>query len=211
MDSSLLAVGFCQPCLNNDSSVSLAAKDAIWNILSQRTVMIKSRSGIAGSNPNIIFMGQDVAFEVDTAGYDRIVENYDILDKYFSGDMIMVLVGQKKDSILLKDDSKPYDYGDWLHDIPKDDQSYFALGSAPEYFYESSSWKEALNSALLELARQVSSKIRSLEKYDGQNVYKTIIEEGEVVLQNWQVVSRHYSPENKTCNILITMPRREEH
>ncbi len=207
-DGSSYAVGFLQPCLDNDSSLALAKSIAIWNVLSQSKIRVSTVSGIAGTNPNIIYMGQDVQFRIDSLGYDGIYDDYVILDKHYIGYdyLLTVLVGPKSDSADFADRNQQCDYGDWTHEIPHDNENLYSMGSAPEYYYQSSSWKEALKNALVEMAHQISSEIKSLYKYEGHNVYKTVLEEGDVFLMNWWVAARKYNPENKTYNVLIKMP-----
>ena len=153
-------------------------------------------------------MGQDLQFTVDTAAFEQALKANIILDKYYddSENLLLVFVGPKSDSADIFNRQEACDYGDWTHDIPKNDKYLYSVGAAPGYYYKSSSWQEATQKALIELAHQISSDIKALNKYEGYNVYKTVIEEGDVVLKKWQVVARKIDPSNDTYNVLIRMP-----
>ncbi len=205
-DHQIFATGICQPCLYNDSSVALAKTDACWKIVNMSGVRIKSQSGISGPTPRIAHMGQNISFETDSSHYEPIADQDTVIEKYYSGNMLIILVGPKK----FADSSINYlvrDYGQWWTDIPNDNEYFYALGSTPKYYYESSSWDIALNNALIELTRQISLQVKSLVKYDGQTVEKSFIEEGDVVLKDWRIIARHYSPDNQTYHVLIRMPK----
>ncbi len=204
--SEIYAVGICQPCLNSDSSIALAAEDAFWKIVNMSGVRIKSQSGISGHTPRIAHMGQNITFETDTSRYETVAARDMVLERYYINNMLIALVGPAKN----RDSSINYlirDYGQWWTDVPSDNDHFFALGSTPKYYYESSSWDMALNNALIEMARQISLTVKSLVKYDGQSVEKMFIEEGDVSLLNWRVIARHYAPGNETFHVLIRMPR----
>jgi len=205
-DEEFHAVGICQPCLDNDSSISLAATDAHWKIVNMQGLRIKSKAGISGPTPRIAHMGQNIIFETDTSKFETITTRYTVMEKYFTNNMLVVLVGPKGDSNRTIGYSHR-DYGEWWLDVPHDDDFLYAVGSTPNYYYESSSWNIAMNNALIEMTRQISLTVKSLLKYDGETVDKTFIEEGDVLLNNWRVVARHYSANNKTFHILIRMPR----
>lgn len=153
-------------------------------------------------------MGQDIQFVVDTTAFKGASETNIILDKYYDshGNMLVVLIGPETDSADLANLTKVHDYGDWIHEVPKDDEYLYAVGLAPVYYYQASSWKEAKINALIEMAHQISAEIKSLQKYEGNNVYKTIVEEGDVVLKKWQVIARKFDSSNNTFNVLIRMP-----
>jgi len=201
-------VGLLQPCLDNDSSQAMAKCDGIWNILGQARNRIITKAGLTGIDDNVLYVGQKPQFEIDSLGYDGIYDDFAVFDKFYSKKdyLMIVLVGPKGDSVGFNDGYEKEDYGDWIHTIPHDDKYLYALGSAPKYYYQSSSWKKALESALVDMTHQISTRVKSLYKFEGQSVYKTVIEEGEVVLKNWRIVARKYDPANRTYNVLIRMP-----
>ncbi|MCP4582792.1 MAG: hypothetical protein GY839_14375 [candidate division Zixibacteria bacterium] len=201
-------VGFLQPCLDNDSSVAMAKSDGIWNILSQSRNKVTAKAGLTGIDSRLLYVGQRPQFVIDSLGYDGISNDFAVFDKFYGKKdyLMVVLVGPKSDSANFDNDYEKEDFGDWIHTIPGDGKYLYALGSAPKYYYQSSSWKRALENALVDLTHQISTEIKSLYKFEAQNVYKTVMEEGEVVLKNWRIVARKYDSSSQTYNVLIRMP-----
>jgi hypothetical protein len=195
--------------MENDSSVAMAKSDAIWAILSQNRSRVITRSGLMGFTHRLMYVGEKPQFIVDSLGYEGIYDDYAILDRYYDSDnyQLAVLVGPKADSATYDSGKQEYeDFGDWVRDLPHDDANLYALGSSPNYYYLSSCWRTAVENALTELSRQISTNIKSLYKYDGYEIYKTVVEEGEVVLTNWRIVARYYEPSNRTYHVLVKMP-----
>jgi len=167
-------------------------------------------------------MGKHVQFEVDSMGYDGIYDDYIILDKHYLDYeyMLLVLVGPKDDSTSFQNNIGVRDYGNWTHERPVDDEYYYAAGMAPEYYYQSSSWKQALTKALEEMTVLLSTKVEAINKGETialndnviSNYYKISRFEEDYILRNWQVVSRKIEkidPHKTTFNVLIRMPKRQ--
>jgi len=165
-------------------------------------------------------MGKNIQFEVDSLGYDGIYDDYIILDKSYvnSEYMLITLVGPKDDSINFQDNVEARNYGDWIHERPADDEYYYAAGMAPEYYYQSSSWKQALTRALEEMALLLSSKVEAMNKdetitindHNIYNYYRISRFEEDYTLRDWQVAARKIEKINsytKTYNVLIRMPK----
>jgi hypothetical protein len=177
--------------------------------LSQNRSRVITRSGLTGFTQRLMYVGEKPQFIVDSLGYEGIYDDYAILDRFYdpANYQLIVLVGPKADSATFDINKQDYaDFGDWTRDVPHDNDNLYALGSSPRYYYLSSCWRTAVENALAELSRQISTNIKSLYKYDGNEVYKTIVEEGEVVLTNWRIVARYYDPSNQTYHVLVKMP-----
>ena len=187
----------------------MAKSDAIWSILGQNRSRVITKSGMLGYTPSLMYIGEKPQFVVDSLGYEGIYDDYSILDRFYdpANYQLIVLVGPKADSASYDADKlEPSDFGDWIHDLPHDGANLYALGSSPRYYYLASCWRTALENALVELSRQISTDIKSLYKYDGNDIYKTIVEEGEVTLTDWRIIARHYDPASQTYHVLIKMP-----
>ena len=186
----------------------MAKSDAIWTILSQNRSRVVTKSGMVGYTQQLMYIGEKPQFVVDSLGYDGISDDYAILDKYYDAAnyQLIVLVGPKSDSSSYGNNVSDNDYGDWTRSVPCDNGNLYALGSSPQYYYLTSCWRTATENALVELSRQVSTNIKSLYKYDGYEIHKTIVEEGEVILKNWRIVARQFDPSNKTYHVLVKMP-----
>lgn len=205
------AIGFLQPCLDNDSSAAIAKSDAIWSILAQCKSRVITRAGLIGTNPRLLYVGDKPQIIIDSLGYSGICNDYRLLDRFYDKNnyLMVVITGPAKDSLEFQNylESRRRTYDDWLHTLPHDDSSFYSAGLAPEYYYQSSSWKKATENALTDLARELSVDIKSLYKFDGDNLYKTSIEEGDVILSNWRIIARSYNPANRSFNVLIKMPK----
>lgn len=206
-DGYMYAVGLFQPCLLNDSTLLYAKSDAVWNIISQNRINIRLESAMSGPESNLMYMGSTINIEVDSLQYDNVSENNVILDSFYRGNMLIVLVGQGDDSSGFTGSLIAQDFGDWIHELPADERYFYSAGMAPDYYYQSNSWKEALNKALLDMTAQISSKVRSFQTSDRYSIFQTIVEESEATLTDWQVVARKYDTANNSCNVLIRMPK----
>lgn len=202
-------VGTCQPCLDNDSSVAIAATDAYWQILGMHEVRIKMKSGVTGLDTTYMHLGYDVKLEVDTARFENISKKYKVLKKFYSDQKLLVLVGPEN-APKPKSDYSVDKYGEWWHEIPDDESYFYAVGSAPKYYYESSSWSRARGNALLGMTGQVESAVNATSSYDGRTIRKTYIEEGDALLYDWQIVARHFVPSKNSYHVLIRMPKRSK-
>ncbi len=200
------AVGFCQPCMNIDSSIELARLDAIWQILGMEEVRINMKSGVTGLDTTYMHLGYNVGLEVDSSRFKNISENFRVFEKFYANQALVVLVGPKGNSDYSGKISDS-DWGEWWREIPHDNTYFYSVGAAPEYYYETSSWQRAMGNALLKLVEQLSLDINAYKKYDGRTVRKTYVEENDVVLSNWEIIARHYSSSNRTYHVLIRMSK----
>lgn len=95
---------------------------------------------------------------------------------------------------------------DWTENIPRDNTYYYSVGIAEEYYYLTSSWDAAENSAILELAKSKFIRINSILETESGNFLNTILEfqdeKTETELNNIQILSRWYDIKNKIYYVL---------
>lgn len=187
--------------------MAIAASDGVWKIVRMHEMGVSSRSGVTGFDSYLRHMGKDIVLVVDSALHDSVNSEYMVLEKHYFSDMLLVLIGPKSDSGRSESPySRAKSNGEWWRDIPKDGSNYYAVGLAPAFHYESSSWDAALTEAILDLASQQIVRITGIVKYDGQTLSKTIEQEGTTILRHWHTVARHYSPDIGAYFVLIRMP-----
>ena len=197
------SIGFCQPCLNSDSSATIARTNAVWSLVKQSRLLVTTEAGIARNNTEVFHGGEDTKLTIDSTLLENYYDASTIIEKFYYGNMLIVLVGPSdKIPPQGKDENS---YGDWTLELPADDSYYYSMGIAPEYYYETSSWIEAENIAVTDMAKQISVDIKALGKYYDSDVYQISSEKGSAVLRNWGIAARKYDEDKKTYYVLIKM------
>jgi len=206
-DQSDCVVGMCQPCLDRDASHEEARDKALELLAVMRGARIRSRTGLVGIDESVRHMGTDIEAVYDSTLPASLSESYDELASFTDGDLVAVLVGPRDDSGKIDEIGKYEPPDCWWQHVPSDDSCLYAVGEAPQFQYEVSSWRLALKRAMLELAGQVRVSISSLRKTDGERYGKVVLQEGDVRIRNWQIVARHYDVDLQVYYVLLRMPR----
>lgn len=114
-----------------------------------------------------------------------------VLDSAVVGEMVLSLVGTRRSRAGLAA-VRPTAVGErpaWLSDGATR-EPFQAVGMAPSYYYESSSWREAEASARRALAMSVSLRTRGLTRQDDDVHLATSVTSSRVELRGVQVISR---------------------
>ncbi len=202
-------VGYANQSYYPDSAIALAARNAILNAGRLRATRVSGGQAFWSTEAGTYWMGSNIRENFDTTvSAER--SSYKILDVFTTRGFVAVLHGDSACAVdpsaraIVRVPSRP---PLWAETIPKDDRYFYAVGLAPEYYYETSSWQEAERAARLSLARTVHTNIRSLQKIGGREGQEIRNEETSVVLERLQVVARWRDVRQKIFYVLIRMPK----
>ena len=204
------AVGFANPSLYSDSAVALSIKLASESYRRQSAVKITGGESFWATEGGTYWMGNDFTEEYDTSKALDALPDLSALDTITTSKGVFVLLGEsgcdaspirgKKYSVAGK--APPA----WTEKPPSDRTGLYAVGAAPEYYYETSSGAEAERNARRNLARMVRTNVKSLQKVtasEGQDVRN---EELSVILRGIQVVARWRDVKRQIFYVLLKMP-----
>jgi hypothetical protein len=202
-------VGYANPSYYPDSAIAQAVRNAIVNAGRLRATRVSGGQAFWSTEGGMFWMGSNIREDFDSMlSAER--GSWKILDAFTTPGFVAVLYG---DSACIVDPSAraivrvPSKPPLWTETLPNDDRFFYAVGLAPEYYYETSSWQEAEQSARLSLARTVHTRIKSLQKVAGREGQEVREEETHVTLERLQVVARWRDVRQKIFYVLIRMPK----
>jgi len=121
---------------------------------------------------------------------------YYVLDTAITDHMVLVLIGTEPGIAPLY---QPPDH--WWCRMPQEKEDVYSVGTAPVYFYETSSWKEAEAVARKNLAQSIFCNVKATWDIMGDAIEGRKIEKSHVFITSYQVVARHR--ENELYYVLI--------
>jgi len=205
------AVGYSEHSFFKDSSaISQAIERGAIALAIQHQVTIVSLKKFWTTAIGSAMMQNDFKVSYDTALAASIKNQLTVLDTFVSGSIVAVLVSpsrcaefDKQKTVLLP---MPSEKELWVTEIPTDEQYYYAVGSAPEYYYKTSSIQEAEKSALYALAATKANTISSLQKKE-DIVEEKRKEEISVTLSGFEVCERWKDRTEKIFYVLARIPK----
>lgn len=203
-------VGYASPSFYRDSSISQAAHNAAVNVGRLQMTHISGGQAFWSTEGGTYWMGTSIREEFDTTAAVKALSSQKVLDAFVTLEFVAVLCGDStcvvdpslRSTMQIRALAPP-----WTESIPRDEQFVYAVGMAPEYYYELSSWQEAERAARLNLARNVYTNIKALQKVSGREGQEIRNEEMAVTLKQQQIVARWRDPRQKIFYVLIRMPK----
>jgi hypothetical protein len=201
-----IVVGYANYSPLKDSTLSYAFQDAAVNSSAWRHVTVKGEQtfwGTEAGNYRIQSSTREVIDESDIRKARALLTMVDFAGT--NGCMIVLAADTNcnipalyKERVNLSLLNSPQ----WTEDIPKSPGFLYAVGLAPQYYYQSSSWKEAEWMARRNLARSLQSKIQGVQKSsrEGQSIEQL---SSDVVLRNVEVVERWLDIHQQIFYVLI--------
>lgn len=207
LDCQSSVVGYAKPAEYQASSAAQAHQNAFENI-SLINTMVSGKQGFHTTEIGAFWLGSDINAQGDTVKSNYLSLQYTAVDTFFSDHLVCVVImkdGKIKDQHKRRIPCAAQQKPTWVTTLPKKEDMLFALGAAPSYYYEISSWQEAENNARLNLARSVQVKIQSLEKEYLQ--YQRIDSETvSTSLSDVSVAARYRDFETNLYYVLLQMP-----
>lgn len=93
----------------------------------------------------------------------------------------------------------------WVTKIPEETGFLYSLGISKNYYYEKNSWLEAEKNARINLAKQISVKIKSLSKKENNFIEEARKEEVAVELKKAKIWRRYKDCKKKLYYVLVRM------
>jgi hypothetical protein len=204
------AVGFAKVSFYRDSAIALSFRQGCEAIVRQSAVKIAGGQSFWATEAGTYWMGTDIREEYDTSKIAGVCNQVVALDTFAADAGVFVLVGQhgcmtpglKGKTVSLAGKGLP----SWTEDLPRDGEYVYAVGVAPRYFYETSSWTEAERAARRNLARTLLSHVKSLQKRDEDEAQDVRQEDLSVVVKDYRVVARWRDMKTETFYVLVRMP-----
>jgi len=203
-------IGYANRSYYGDTSaIKNAFLNACENYLKQHQVYFSGGQAFWTTEAGTYWMGNNFTEEIDTSIIYYTVSNLKILDTLIAADFVAVLAADKSCSDLndITSNVNSLKAPGWISDIPHDKSFYYAVGLAPSYYLERSSWEEAEKIARRNLASNINSKVKSLEKKTEREYQEIKNEDIAVMLKNSQIIGRWKDTKKKVFYVLIRMPK----
>jgi hypothetical protein len=203
-------IGYANSSFYADSAIAEAIRNAYENYSRNRVTHVAGGQAFWSTEAGTFWMGADFQEDFDTTAMESAPSFLSVLDMYVDVNIAVVLLGDSTCRIgeaerlrlpLLKT------LHAWSDTPPKDERYYYAVGVAPQYYYETSSWIEAERIARRNLARTLTVSVRSLQKStvrEGQEIRQ---EELKVTLRNIEVMARWIDASKKLFYVLSRTPK----
>jgi hypothetical protein len=210
LDCGLTAVGYSTKGYYSDSSASQASRAARQNLVRQRESVVTGAQAFWTTEAGTAWMGSDLAVSVDTAALEVAAADTGVAQIFFGEDMVVALVASNRagpaDSMnrLI---AMPADEPEWVRVTQNSGTRIFAVGVAPKYFYESSSWEAAEHMAMLGLAREGSDSVIAMEKNIPGSGQAVLNQNFSVVLRGYSTVARWFDARNQVFYVLMQIDR----
>ena len=207
----LTAVGYSNKGFYKDSSASQAARDARQNLARQRMTAVAGSQAFWTTEAGTAWMGGDLKVSVDSAALKTAATDTGKAEVYFGDEMIIALFTANgcdlPDSMKILQ-TMPAQEPSWVRGMLSTSSRIYAMGVAPQYFYESSSWEAAERMALLGLAREGGDSVIAMEKKAPGSGQQVLNEHVSVALRDFEIVARWFDARDQVFYVLMAADRR---
>lgn len=204
-------IGYANRSYYGDTSaIKNAFLNACENYLRQQQVYFHGGQAFWTTEAGTYWMGNDFIEEVDTSFIYYTVSKLKIIDTLIAPDFVAVLAGDKsctEETVHEFEDINALKAPSWINNIPDDKTYYYAVGLAPGYYHEKSSWEEAEKAARRNMASNAGSKIKALEKKTEGEYQEIKNEDVAVILRNCEITARWKDLRNSVFYVLMRMPK----
>jgi hypothetical protein len=201
------AAGYGQPSMYLDTTGGPAFTNAVENFVRFHSTVFAGSQAFWTAEFGTMVVGSSVTEQYDTASVESESRRLKVLHQHKTTKLTLVLAGSgagigDADRALLNIRAIPRPV--WTERPPASATHMYAVGMAAEYFYESSSWLMAEYAARRELARSVTSILKSLQRVStvGQEVKDETV---ACRLSDVAVIERWKDPIKRIHYVLIRM------
>lgn len=204
-------IGYANRSYYGDTSaIKNAFLNACENYLKQHQVYFHGGQAFWTTEAGTYWMGNNFTEDIDTSIIYYTVSSLKIIDTLLTPEFVAVLVGDK--SCTGEYTSEMHNINVlkaplWINTIPQDGVYHYAVGLAPSYYHERSSWEEAEKIARRNLASNVNSKVKSLEKKTEFEYQEIKNEDISVMLTNCEIIGRWKDTKKSVFYVLMRMPK----
>ena len=185
-ENAVFAVGYAPIYGHIESSYEEAHLDARANLGLAHRASIRGDQAFEARSGEVAYRGSNIKQLADSSLSVRTA----FLDTVVVGRTMLVLAASAKGAV----DDKPIEITvapGWLTELPVGGGLDYAVGRAPRYFREATSWQRAEAAARSELARMQVVRSMQLSRKTGSELSEITVEEINVVLERPQIVARH--------------------
>jgi hypothetical protein len=202
------AVGFADPSIYRDSAIADGARNGAEAYARLKQTNLTGGQAFWATEVGTYWMGSSFREEFDTS---LIVSGrkLNVLDSFVSKNIVIVLLGDgscTKEAIRAMRTVRKPKKPEWVESLPPSREYYYSVGSAPEYYFEKSSWAEAERLARRNLGRAVVSDVKAMQKM-GEQAQEIRDEQLQVTLRNIQIAARWKDPQTALYHVLARMKR----
>lgn len=207
IDCNELAVGYAIHGYYMDSLFTNAIQNSFENYVKNKECVIKGSQLFHATEIGTFWIGSDIKIQFDSSQVNRNSKKLVYKEHFNSGHSTIVLAAPVSFK-LKKTEKKAIDVTtigrpSWINSLPVSTNSLYAIGQAPSYYYESSSWLEAENTARINLAKQVAVTIKTLQKKDNFEGQEIRSEEISVRLRDIKIAARWVDVMNNIFYVLV--------
>lgn len=203
-------VGYAHASFYPDSSAAQAIRDGSERWARLRQTVVEGGQAFWSTEIGTAWMGSSIQEHFDTTSVAQALTSLAPLDTLFSEGLVAVLLGEPgcvlAPSLRRREAIERVSAPEWTERLPQEPGVVYAVGVAPQYHYEMSSWDEAEQRARLNLARTMNVKVKELQKV-GVDTQEIKNEELSVILRDVQLVARWRDVKEKVFYVLARMPQ----
>ena len=160
-------IGYAPKAYYKDNAATEAIENGIWNFL------LFNENRIYGSISNVLaaeqdFLARDNLHEIiDSSRFEAVLNNLNVLDTTFVNDICLVILGKNKE-VKEKETKRITQIPEWVINVPEEKSFAYAVGVAPVYHHEKSSWLEAEADSRKKLALRQKLQVESIMTKEGR-------------------------------------------
>jgi hypothetical protein len=159
----------------------------------------------------VYWMGDNFTETIDSTFLVNVLSHAKKIAEYSGKSMTFVLVSQTEtampDSMTRPVKCSMNEPG-WVEAPPQTGDYVYAMGVAPQYFYESSSWDAAEKRGRFNLARNIKVTLETMQKVGDQSGQEIRNEEVSEALRDIEVVHRWRDVSRGLYYVLIRVPNK---
>jgi len=208
LSSSELVCGTSTPGFYLDSSASQAYKTALFNALRYDEAEISGKDAFWATEAGVYWITTDFQDIIDSSSISYYQNQFSPVDTFYSNTLVAVAISKNSaltDQLKQRIPSAKH-MPEWVEAPPKIPGYIYAMGSSPSYYYEKSSWDNAIKQVRKQLAVSLSVQIQALQKrseYEGQEQRQRIL---SVFLRDFQILRRWIDPDTNIFYVLGRIP-----
>ena len=203
-------VGYAHASFYPDSSAAQAIRDGTERWARNRQTIVAGGQAFWSTEIGTAWMGSNIQEHFDTTSVTQVLTFLAPLDTLQLEGLVAVLLGEpgcilapsmRRGQVIQKAPPPA-----WVENLPRKAGILYAVGVAPEYYYEPSSWDEAEQGARLNLAHAMGVKVKEVQRI-GPDSQEVVNEDLSVVLRGLQVLARWRDARQRVFYVLMSMPQ----
>lgn len=199
------SVGFSRVYTVDSSGYQQAFEDGAWRLWVDRKSRVRTeRTALTDASGTFLF-DAPYRVDVDSSGFERFRRVVVRLDSVKTKTMVAMLVGLREGEVENNAVAAPEPPASL--DVLQKVGVYRAVGMAPRYYHEKSSWAEAETEARRELALLVRNRVAYEEMRLGDLEVGTQVTSADVTLFDVRTVKRAVNPKSELCWVMVEVSR----